>query len=47
MRDRRRGLLLALAALSALPSMAWAQSQANLPLVVAQSAGGTSYSVPI
>ena len=33
--------------LSAFPAMALAQSQANLPFVVAQSAGGTSYSVPI
>ena len=35
------------AALSALPAAALAQSQANLPLIVGQGAGGTSYSVPI
>ncbi len=40
---------LALSMLSALPAVAWAQQAggASLPLVVAQGAAGTSYSVPI
>ena len=44
------GLLAGLSVISALPVDALAQSAgggANLPLVVAQGAGGTSYSVPI
>ncbi|MBL8280124.1 MAG: flagellar biosynthetic protein FliP, partial [Pelomonas sp.] len=43
MRARRAALLVAAAAL---PHSA-ALAQASLPLVVAQGAGGTSYSVPI
>lgn len=49
--DRKRALraLAGAAALAGLPLAAFAQSQggAGLPLVVAQGAGGTSYSVPI
>jgi len=47
LRPWRRGLALAL--LSALPALALAQAGSgnSLPLVVAQGAGGTSYSVPI
>ena len=43
------GLLAGLSVISAIPAEALAQSAggANLPLVVAQGAGGTSYSVPI
>ena len=47
---RRKGwLLLALTAVSAFPAAALAQSAggANLPLLVGQGAGGTSYSVPV
>ena len=45
----RTGLLAAAALLSALPCAALAQTTggASLPLLVGQSAGGTSYSVPI
>ena len=45
----RCGALVALSAISAWPSEALAQAAAgpNLPLVVGQGAGGTSYSVPI
>jgi flagellar biosynthesis protein FliP len=49
-RGRRRiGTLLALSVLSAVPLAAVAQSSGgpNLPLVIGQGAGGTSYSVPI
>jgi len=48
-RGRRAGTLLALTVLSALPAVAVAQSSGgpNLPLVIGQGAGGTSYSVPI
>src|SRR6218665_2990272 len=47
---RRVGALAALTVVSAVPSVALAQNAgggASLPLVVAQGAGGTSYSVPI
>jgi flagellar biosynthetic protein FliP len=44
----RIGAIAGLSVLSALPGAALAQqSQANLPLIVAQGAAGTSYSVPI
>ena len=44
----RASRLMASAALLAAASSAWAQSSgANLPLMVAQGPGGTSYSVPI
>ena len=49
-RRPRRGALLALALLlGATPLAAWAQAagNANLPLLIGQGAGGTSYSVPI
>lgn len=39
--------LLAWAALTAMPALAWGQQSGQLPLVVGQGAGGTSYSVPI
>ena len=38
---------LTVAALAALPAAAWAQQAPGLPLVMAQGAGGTSYSVPV
>jgi flagellar biosynthetic protein FliP len=50
---RRAGQCLAVSLISALPAVALAQSGAaggagpNLPLVIGQGAGGTSYSVPI
>ena len=44
---RLRAAVAVLALLAALPQAALAQSGASLPLVVAQGAGGTSYSVPI
>ena len=44
---RLGGLKPTLLVLSAFPAVALAQSQANLPLIIGQSAGGTSYSVPI
>jgi len=46
---RRAGLIAGLSLLSALPAAALAQGTggANLPLLVGQSAGSTSYSVPI
>jgi len=44
---RRLGRLAAVTVLSAAAGGALAQQGANLPLVVAQGAGGTSYSVPI
>jgi flagellar biosynthetic protein FliP len=48
-RPRGAGTLLVLTVLSALPAVAVAQSSGgpNLPLVIGQGAGGTSYSVPI
>lgn len=48
-RVRRVGTLVALSVLSAVPLAAVAQSAGgpNLPLVIGQGAGGTSYSVPI
>lgn len=48
-RVRRVGTLVALSVLSAVPLAAVAQSSGgpNLPLVIGQGAGGTSYSVPI
>jgi flagellar biosynthetic protein FliP len=48
-RARRAGTLVALTVLSAVPAVAVAQSSGgpNLPLVIGQGAGGTSYSVPI
>jgi flagellar biosynthesis protein FliP len=48
-RAGRAGTLLALTVLSAVPASALAQAGggANLPLLVGQGAGGTSYSVPI
>jgi flagellar biosynthetic protein FliP len=49
MRSKSLATLVALTVLSAIPSMAVAQSAggASLPLVIGQGAGGTSYSVPI
>ena len=49
---RRAGQCLAVSLISALPAVALAQAApggtgANLPLVIGQGAGGTSYSVPI
>lgn len=46
---RRAGQCLAVSVISALPAAALAQQAggANLPLVIGQGAGGTSYSVPI
>ena len=44
---RRVGRLAALSVLSAVPALAVAQQGTALPLMVAQGAGGTSYSVPI
>ena len=46
---RRAGQVLALSVLSAIPVAALAQQAggANVPLLIGQSAGGTSYSVPI
>ncbi len=46
---RSAGRVLALSVISALPAAALAQQAggANLPLVIGQGAGGTSYSVPI
>ena len=50
---RRAGQCLAVSLISALPALALAQGAApagagpNLPLVIGQGAGGTSYSVPI
>jgi len=48
-RHRRGALIAAVSVLSALPAAALAQQAggANLPLIVGQGAGGTSYSVPI
>lgn len=48
-RVRRVGTLVVLSVLSAVPLAAVAQSSGgpNLPLVIGQGAGGTSYSVPI
>jgi flagellar biosynthetic protein FliP len=48
-RARRIGSIAALSVFSAIPCAALAQSAGNagLPLMVAQGAGGTSYSVPI
>ena len=44
---RRIGALAAVSVLSALPAAAEAQTGGNLPLLIGQGAGGTSYSVPI
>ena len=48
-RRRRIALIAGLSVLSALPASALAQGTggASLPLLVGQSAGSTSYSVPI
>ena len=48
-RHRRAALIAAVSVLSAVPAAALAQQAggANLPLIVGQGAGGTSYSVPI
>jgi flagellar biosynthetic protein FliP len=48
-RTRRIGALIGLTVLSAVPAIAVAQTSGgpNLPLLVGQGAGGTSYSVPI
>ncbi|HKX93567.1 MAG TPA: flagellar type III secretion system pore protein FliP [Methylibium sp.] len=48
-RHRRGALIAAVSVLSAVPAAALAQQAggANLPLIVGQGAGGTSYSVPI
>ena len=49
-RHRRAVLIAGLSVLSALPATALAQQAgggANLPLIVGQGAGGTSYSVPV
>lgn len=48
-RHRRAALIAGLSVLSAVPCAALAQQAggANLPLIVGQGAGGTSYSVPI
>ncbi|WP_428422396.1 flagellar type III secretion system pore protein FliP [Methylibium sp.] len=49
-RHKRAALIAAVSVLSALPAAALAQAaggNANLPLIVGQGAGGTSYSVPV
>ncbi|WP_409072603.1 flagellar type III secretion system pore protein FliP [Methylibium sp. Pch-M] len=49
-RHKRAALISAVSVLSAFPAVALAQAaggNANLPLIVGQGAGGTSYSVPI
>jgi flagellar biosynthetic protein FliP len=48
-RPRRAALIVAVSVLSAIPAAALAQQagSANLPLLVGQGAGGTSYSVPV
>ncbi|MDP1792239.1 MAG: flagellar biosynthetic protein FliP, partial [Methylibium sp.] len=49
-RYKRAALIAAVSVLSALPAAALAQAaagNANLPLIIGQGAGGTSYSVPV